>query len=329
MGFRVSPWTWPVLTVASPVLAPLLAARQMRHKRNRNRAEQVNGERLERTTPLELPELDGLELCVVSEQRTAEGFLGEAGVSYLLRTELGSLLFDVGFGPDHDVMSHNATKLGITLDDVDALAISHLHLDHIGGMKAMRSRSVTVVEAMGRPKGQPCFLPDQAEAAGFAAEVVSGPRMLAAGIASTGPLARSLFFFGWTEEQGLVAHLRGKGLVLICGCGHPTIPLMLEMVSRISSAPFYALVGGLHFPVTGGRGGRLGLDVQTIMGTGKPPWQRITDEDLTETIAAIKAVTPARMLLSAHDSCDHALDRLSAEVDAEVEVLRAGERYSL
>jgi 7,8-dihydropterin-6-yl-methyl-4-(beta-D-ribofuranosyl)aminobenzene 5'-phosphate synthase len=318
-----------LLTVASPVLLPLLVARQVRYERNRARAERENRERLERTAPLDLPELGGLELCVVSEQRTSEGFLGEPGVSYLLRTERGSLLFDVGFGPDHDVMSHNAARLGITLDDVDALAISHLHLDHMGGMKAMRSRRVAIVGSMGRPRGQPCFLPDQAAAEGFAAEVVSRPRMLAAGIASTGPLARSLFFLGWTEEQGLVARLRDKGLVLICGCGHPTIPLMLQMVSRMSSTPIHALVGGLHFPVTGGRGGRLGLDFQTFMGTGKPPWRRITDEDLTETIAAIRAVAPARMLLSAHDSCDHALRRLSEEVDAEVEVLRAGERCSL
>lgn len=329
MGFRAAPWTWPLLTVASPLLAPLVVARQLRYRRNLARAERENRERLEGAASLDLPALSGLEICVVSELKKREGFLREAGVSYLLRTELGSLLFDVGWGPDHDVMSHNAARLGITLDDVDALAISHLHPDHMGGMKATRSRRVTVVESMGRPGGQPCFLPDRAEAEGFAAEVVRGPRLLAAGIASTGPLARSLFFFGWTEEQALVARLRDRGLVLICGCGHPTVPLMLEMVSRLSSERIHALVGGLHFPITGGRGRRLGLDFQTFMGTGKPPWRRITDEDLTEAIAAIKAAAPARLLLSAHDSCDHALRRLGEEVDVEVEVLRAGERYAL
>jgi 7,8-dihydropterin-6-yl-methyl-4-(beta-D-ribofuranosyl)aminobenzene 5'-phosphate synthase len=153
--------------------------------------------------------------------------------------------------------------------------------------------------------------------------------MLTAGIASTGPLARSLFFMGWTEEQVLLAHRKDKGLILVCGCGHPSIPVILRMVSRLSSEPIHALVGGLHFPVTSGRGKMAGLDVQTILGTGKPPWQRIKDEDLDETIRAIKAVTPARLLLSAHDSCDHALKRFAEETDADVEVLQAGERYLL
>jgi 7,8-dihydropterin-6-yl-methyl-4-(beta-D-ribofuranosyl)aminobenzene 5'-phosphate synthase len=328
MGFRAAPWTWPLLTVASPILAPVVAVKNIRFRRNQERAERENRARLERAGPLDLPELESIELSVISEQRTKEGFLGEAGVSYLLRTEQGSLLFDVGWGADHDVMSRNAAQLGITLDDADALVISHLHADHIGGMKAMRARRVKVVESMGRPGGQPCYLPDQAEAEGFAPEVVSGPQLLAAGIATTGPLARSLFFFGWTEEQVLLARLRGKGLVVITGCGHPTVPVMLKMVSRLSGEPIHAMVGGLHFPVTGGHGRMLGLDVQTFLGTGKPPWRRITDADLTEAIAAVKEAAPARLLLSAHDTCDHALKRFE-EVDADVEVLRAGETYSL
>jgi len=329
MGFRVAPWTWPLLTIASPILGPFIGVKQVRYKKNRARAAAVNRERIAQATALDLPELERLELTVLSEQRTREGFRGEAGVSYLLRTERGSLLFDVGFGEDNGVLPENAKRLGVTLDGVDVLAISHLHLDHMGGMKAMRSGSVRVPEALGQPRGQPCFLPDEARAEGFAAEVVSGPRLLPAGIASTGPLARSLFFLGYTEEQALLARLRGKGLVLISGCGHPTLPLMLELCARLSDQPLHAVVGGLHFPVTGGRGKKAGLDFQTIMGTGKPPWRRITDEDLSETIAAVRARAPARLLLSAHDTCDHALERFAAELDADVEVLHAGERYVL
>lgn len=329
MGFRVAPWTWPVLTVASPILGPFIGVKQVRYKKNRDRAEADNRERIARATALDLPELERLELTVLSEQRTREGFRGEAGVSYLLRTELGSLLFDLGFGEDSGVLPGNAERLGVTLDDVDALAISHLHLDHMGGAKAMRSGSIRVPGALGQPRGQPCFLPDEATAEGFAAEVVRGPRLLSAGIASTGPLARSLFFLGWTEEQALLARLRGKGLVLISGCGHPTLPLMLELCAALSDRPLYAVVGGLHFPVTGGRNSVAGLDLQTLMGTGKPPWRRITDDDLGEAIAALRARAPARLLLSAHDTCDHALERFAAELDADVEVLHAGERYIL
>jgi 7,8-dihydropterin-6-yl-methyl-4-(beta-D-ribofuranosyl)aminobenzene 5'-phosphate synthase len=98
-------------------------------------------------------------------------------------------------------------------------------------------------------------------------------------------------------------------------------------VRRLSNEPIYAICGGLHFPVTGGRGNRAGIQFQTIFGTGKPPWQRITDEDLSRTIATINSADPKRVYLSVHDTCDHALGRMMRELDAEVEVLRAGATY--
>ena len=149
------------------------------------------------------------------------------------------------------------------------------------------------------------------------------------GIATTGPLARSLFFFGLTEEQALVAHVKGKGLVVFTGCGHPTIELIMQMVSRLSNERIFAIGGGLHFPVTGGRGNRAGIQFQTIMGTGKPAWQRITDEDLGSTIAVLNKFNPKKVFLSGHDSCDHSLTRMKNEIKAENEVLKAGVTYRI
>ncbi len=153
--------------------------------------------------------------------------------------------------------------------------------------------------------------------------------MLAAGVASTGPLARGLFLFGLTEEQALVARLEDKGLVVLTGCGHPTIEVVLDMVGRLSDAPLYAVGGGLHFPVTAGRGSRAGIEFQMLLGTGKPPWQRITDDDLSHAIATINRAGARKALLSAHDTCDHALARLTQELDAETLVLEAGATYRL
>jgi 7,8-dihydropterin-6-yl-methyl-4-(beta-D-ribofuranosyl)aminobenzene 5'-phosphate synthase len=150
---------------------------------------------------------------------------------------------------------------------------------------------------------------------------------LSAGIASTGPLARSLFILGYLEEQAVVARIDGKGLVVITGCGHPGVEVILDMVGRLSDEPLHALVGELHLPVKNGRGRRAGIDLQTVLGTGKPPWRRITVDDLTRAIATINAFGPRRVFLSAHDSGDHALARMGEELDAEVEVLRAGASY--
>jgi 7,8-dihydropterin-6-yl-methyl-4-(beta-D-ribofuranosyl)aminobenzene 5'-phosphate synthase len=327
MAFRVSPVWWPVLAVASPVIAPWLLVRNRRFQEDRTRAAELNQERISQAEPLEVPELDYLELTVLVEWKTKEGFMGDAGVSYLFKTELGSMLYDVGFGPTRPALSHNAAKLGFHVDQVEALTISHLHGDHMGGIPAQRSRQVTVPDELMSPEPKPCFLPDKAEANGFKAELVERPQLLAAGIASTGPLARSLFVFGYTEEQALLARVKDKGLVVFTGCGHPTIEVVLQMVGRLSDEPLYAVGGGLHFPVTGGRGNRAGIQFQTIVGTGKPPWQRITGEDLDRTITAINRASPKRVYLSGHDTCDHSLDRMKRELDAETEVLRAGATY--
>jgi 7,8-dihydropterin-6-yl-methyl-4-(beta-D-ribofuranosyl)aminobenzene 5'-phosphate synthase len=153
--------------------------------------------------------------------------------------------------------------------------------------------------------------------------------MLAAGVASTGPLARSLFFFGLTEEQAIVARIKGKGLVVFTGCGHPTIETILQMARRLSDEPVYAVGGGLHFPITDSPLRQRGVKIQMVVGTGKPPWRRLTDADLSRTIDSLNAVAPQRVFLSAHDTCDHAIERFKNEITSETDVLRAGATYQL
>ena len=126
MAFRINPLWWPALAVASPAIVPLLAVKNRTFRENRARAEHVNRERLERAEPIELPALDFIELIVLAEWEKNEGFMGEPGVSYLFKTDMGSLLFDVGFGPDRGTLAHNAGKLGVTFEGIDALAISHV-----------------------------------------------------------------------------------------------------------------------------------------------------------------------------------------------------------
>jgi 7,8-dihydropterin-6-yl-methyl-4-(beta-D-ribofuranosyl)aminobenzene 5'-phosphate synthase len=327
MSFRISPIWWPVLAGASPVIVPWLLIRNRHFQKDRSRAAELNQERISQAKPLEMPELDFLELTVLVEWKTKEGFMGDAGVSYLFKTELGSMLYDIGFGPTRPALTHNAAKLGFNLDQVEALTISHLHSDHMGGIPAQRSRQVTVPDELMSSELKPCFLPDRAEAKGFKAELVERPQLLTAGIASTGPLARSLFMFGYTEEQALLARVKDKGLVVFTGCGHPTIEVVLKMVGRLSNERLYAVGGGLHFPVTGGRGNRAGIQFQMIIGTGKPPWQRITDEDLSRTITAINGAKSKKVYLSGHDTCDYSLDRMKKELQAETEMLKAGATY--
>jgi 7,8-dihydropterin-6-yl-methyl-4-(beta-D-ribofuranosyl)aminobenzene 5'-phosphate synthase len=117
-----------------------MMSKNRRFKENRKRAARANQERMEAAGPLALPVLENLELTVVSEFEHEEGFMGEPGVSYLLRTDRGSLLYDIGFGPQHPTFANNASLLELTMAEVDALVISHLHADHMGGVKAQRGQ---------------------------------------------------------------------------------------------------------------------------------------------------------------------------------------------
>jgi len=320
--------TFPGLTCYSPMV---IDQKQQIHGKLENaaRAARLNQQRMDAAQPLDLPELEFLEITVLVEWETETGFMGDAGVSYLFKTNLGSMLFDVGFGPSRPSLGHNAEKLEFHLDQVDALAISHFHCDHMGGLKAQQTRQVAIPEDLMPSRDIPCFLPDKGTAPGFESQVVTAPRVLAAGLGSTGPLARSLFMLGYTEEQALVAKVRGKGMVVFTGCGHPTIEVILAMAGRLCDEPLYGIGGGLHFPVTNGRGNRAGIKFQTFMGTGKPPWEKITSGDLDRTIAAINKAHPQKMLLSAHDTCDNSLARMAAELNGETRVLRAGATYRL
>lgn len=325
MFFRISPLWWPFLVLFSPVVLFFLIKKNRKYISNKNIVENSNRERLDKAEHLELPELDFLEMTVIVEEKTKDGFTSDAGVSYLFKSNLGSLLFDVGFGDERPAFPHNVKKLNFDVNSVDAVAISHLHLDHMGGMEANRKKMVRIPGM--KSNGKICYVPDNATSEQAKCKVVDSPTVLDAGIATTGPLGRSLFFFGLTEEQALIANVKGKGLVVITGCGHPTIELILKMTKKLSDIPVYAVGGGLHFPVTDGRGNRIGIKFQTIMGTGKPPWKKITRDDMNSTIETLNRIKPERILLSGHDSCDFALEEMVKRLNSDTDILKAGETY--
>lgn len=83
----------------------------------------------------------------------------------------------------------------------------------------------------------------------FAAVAGLGPRVIASGVAVLPTLPKMVLWLGPVAEQALVMNVRGVGLVLVSGCGHPGIERMMAVTERVLDVPIKAVVGGLHLPV--------------------------------------------------------------------------------
>lgn len=75
-----------------------------------------------------------MKITVLTENTVnRRGLLGEHGLSVLVEAQGKKILFDTG---QSSVYGQNAERLGVRLDDVDAVVLSHGHYDHAGGLEA-------------------------------------------------------------------------------------------------------------------------------------------------------------------------------------------------
>src|SRR5512142_67933 len=186
------------------------------------------------------------------------------------------VLFDSGLsgGKPDSALAHNARLLGVRLDDLDAVVISHVHVDHVGGLGAMRRHTFSFAAEPLEPRGLPAYVPTEMQHPRADIAVTTGPRVIGPGLAVLPPLPRMLFWAGYITEQALVANVRGFGLVLISGCGHPRIEQILGVTEHVVDIPIKAVVGGLHLPV---HAAGTPLVPAAILGNPHPPWQPISE----------------------------------------------------
>ena len=105
----------------------------------------------------DLGEVDEVSIVPLVERLTPEGsgLAGEPGVSYLVRAAGTRVLFDSGLSgaKPESALAHNARTLGASLHDLDAVVISHLHADHVGGIRAMRAGTFSFSAEPLEPRG--------------------------------------------------------------------------------------------------------------------------------------------------------------------------------
>ena len=191
------------------------------------------------------------------------------------------VLFDAGRTPDGLV--ENMRRLRLDPRDIGVIVLSHGHWDHVTGMEGLvgtlgpagvpvvihpefwRRRRLTF--GGGRePLELPTASPAALRGAGFAIVEDRRPSFLLDGaLLVTGEVDRTTTFErgfpgheahldgGWApdplilDDQALVAHVRGRGLVVLTGCGHAGVVNVVRHVSRrTGERRIHAIVGGFH-----------------------------------------------------------------------------------
>jgi metal-dependent hydrolase (beta-lactamase superfamily II) len=214
--------------------------------------------------------------------------------------------------------------LGVDLDSIDTLFISHNHFDHVGGMDNQKNETFSIgLEQAPLPDVQ-AFVPIPMTYPDLSPIYAREPAQIGPGLASTGTIPRQLVF-GWIDEQALVVQVAGRGGVLIVGCGHQTIPKLLQRYDQVFSEPLYGIVGGLHYPVPEGRMKVLGLNVQRRLASGNGMFAPITMEDVEDEMNALRARNLGLIGVGGHDSSDEVIAMFADAFGDAYKHVRVGE----
>ncbi len=208
----------------------------------------------------------------------------EHGLSLLLTVYVDghsqSILYDAGLGRDTAV--HNMDVLEVHMKELRAIVMSHGHIDHYGGVEGMVRRigrpglplvlhpDVWKDRKIVFPTGAELYTPppnfQDLDREGIAIVEERGPTLLIDGtVLVTGQVERHTDFekgfplqyarhgddwepdFWVWDDQAVVVHVKGKGLVVLSACSHSGIINILRHARRMTGVDqIFGLVGGFH-----------------------------------------------------------------------------------
>lgn len=324
-------------------------------------ARDVMGGRPEIRTPVAVPESDRIVVTVITDNladalgrddRIARRHVGrtsaldgllhaEHGLAYHVETTVENrahtFLFD--FGADSHGVKKNAERLGLDLGKVEALALSHDHLDHQAALMGLLAAWRTHF-----PAGTPFYVGegvfqgtymrrsdgsvesllaldrDSLEALGILRIVeATVPMPIVEGAYLTGRIERTTDYehipptfvakkgdqFVQEEfpgEQAVVMNARGKGLVVLSGCAHRGIVNTVLHARKMTGIDrVHAVIGGFHL-------------------AGAKP------EVVLRTIADLKAISPD-YVVPTHCTGFEAISAFAREMPGPFILNTAGTRY--
>jgi len=160
------------------------------------------------------------------------------GVSFLVD---GKVLFDTG--EKGAWLTGNMDKLGVEINEIRAVVISHDHWDHTGGLwELLKNKEGLKVYVCSNVSGK---LKNKIKESKGVLEEVKGITEICKNIFLTGEIEGE-YKGEYLSEQALVAKT-DRGISLITGCAHPGITKMLEKVKNdFPEETIYAVLGGFH-----------------------------------------------------------------------------------
>jgi 7,8-dihydropterin-6-yl-methyl-4-(beta-D-ribofuranosyl)aminobenzene 5'-phosphate synthase len=209
--------------------------------------------------------------------------LAEHGLSLLFEiegdSERHSVMMD--FGLSNIAVPNNISALEIGLDDVETFIISHGHHDHIGSLKEVLTAIPGPKEVIVHPDAFieerlavlddgshvpiPSLRRESLEPLGCPIVEIMSPRILANGHMATitniprvtdfekgmpnayYKAGNALYKDAIWDDQGIVVHVKGKGLVIVTGCGHSGIINTILHAQEIAGVKdIFAVIGGFH-----------------------------------------------------------------------------------
>ena len=182
-----------------------------------------------------------MKLTGVYDNRVSQkGLLPGWGFSLLVEGSQDNILFDTG--ADLNTLKNNMEKLDLDPVNLDGVVLSHPHCDHVGGLSYILKRNSSVKVFF--TDSFPDSLKGKIESYGANPIPIKEPREIFEGIWTTGEMTTS-YRGSILPEQGLIANT-SSGPLLVSGCAHPGITVMVKKAREISGSSPYLVVGGLH-----------------------------------------------------------------------------------